>query len=185
MKVPGTLRDWAQRHRRQLARVSAGLALYEAFNLGYDFVLYPATMLWLGVLWGAILMAAGSLASCAVLFWLYDRQKIDWLGAHAIGQIKHKDVKNRLEHWLAWISSPKHTWRERTIHGGVFILLNSYIDPLIVAVHCRQRHFTGLQWRDWRILLGAVTAANCWWIAKCGLLVGGLQWLYGEFTHGG
>jgi hypothetical protein len=133
----------------------------------------------LGLVWGWALMAFGSLVSCGFLFWLYDKQKIDWLYA--------KTAKE-------WEESKgeKKTWFQRQLlklfrykHGKIgiltFTVANLALDPLVAAVHYRESHFGGISRRDWTVLLGSVVISNIYWGIRIGVLVKILEWLFGRF----
>ncbi len=117
------------------------------------------------------MLIGGSLVQCATMFWLYDRMKIDWLGAHALRELEEKENKNRFEHMAVWIGKEKHTLWEKLLSPFVFIALTLPIDPLIVAIHYRKKHFGGITARDWFILISAVVVANAWWLLKIEILI--------------
>lgn len=165
------MRRLVHRHRKRVQEIGLGLTLYESFNFLYDWLAYPLALAYFGLEKGALILVAGSLIQCAFMFWLYDRMRIDWLGAHALRELEAKENKNRFEHAAVWLARDKHTAWEKLITPIVFIALTLPIDPLIVALHYRKKHFHGVTMRDWGILLSAVLAANLWWLVKVGLVV--------------
>lgn len=185
MKVLSGAFKWAHKNKRQIAEIGIGLSIYEFFNFLYDMIAYPLALAYFGLAKGAALMWTGSLVSCAFLFWLYERQKIDWLGAKMVQDLDQGNKKNRVTRLLTWIGREKKTRKEKVLNVLAFVLLNSWIDPLIVAVHFRTEHFNGIKSKDWGILFGAVFAANFWWTLKSGLLVTAAKWLWTRFAHGG
>ncbi len=165
------MRHFLKKHHARIKEIGFGLFLYESFNFVYDWLFYPFALVTWGLVNGGAILVAGSLIQCGFLFWLYDRMRVDWLGAHALRELEAKEKKTRLEHALVWIGRKKETWWEKALSPLVFIALTLPIDPLIVAVHFRKRHFGGLTLHDWFILLAAVVVANAWWLFKIGILV--------------
>lgn len=158
------------------------LFLYEfIFNPLYDGVFYPFMIVTFGIVKGGAIAVLGSLISCAFLFWLYDRMSVDWLGANALRQMEKKQGNGRLVRLLIWIGKEKNGW-ERILSPIVFIQLTLPLDPLIVAVHYRRKHFEGITWRDWGVLVAAVAAANTWWLLKIGLLIEGIRFVWGKYS---
>jgi hypothetical protein len=96
--------------------------------------------------------------------------QVDWLGAHALRQLEKKHNKNTLENVATWIGKKNKTFGEKILSGILFVVLTIPIDPLIVAIHYRKKHFKGLLWRDWGILIVAVFFANLWWLIQIGVV---------------
>ena len=160
-----------KKHHARIQEIGIGLFIYECFNFVYDWLFYPFALVYWGVVHGGIVLVLGSLIQCSLFFWLYDRMKIDWLGAHALRQLEMKEKKNRLEHLAVWVGKEKKTWWEKLLNPIVFIALTLPIDPLIVAIHYRKRHFGGISARDWWVLLASVLVANAWWLIKIEILI--------------
>ena len=165
-----SLVEWFLHHQRKTIEIGTGLFLYQTFNLIYDFVFYPFALAYWGIVNGGIIVVLGSLVSCAILFWLYDRMRIDWLGANVLRQLEMTENKSRLTKLAVWAGKKKHGW-EKVTSPFVFIFLTLPIDPLIVAVHFQKQHFNGLRRKDWAILLSSVATGNLWWLLKIGSVV--------------
>lgn len=165
-------------HHRKIRDIGIGLASYETLNFVYDWIFYPFALAYWGLLLGGIIVVLGSLVMCAVIFWLYDCMRIDWLGAHALRELDAKENKSRFEKLATWIGKPKETWWEKFASPLLFIFLTLPIDPLIVAIHYRKQHFGGITARDWGILVASVISANAWWLLKVGLIVSGLEYIW-------
>jgi hypothetical protein len=176
------MRRFIHKHRERLQEIGIGFFLYETFNFFYDWLFYPFALVYWGVVHGGIVLFAGSLIQCALMFWLYDRMRVDWLGANALRQLETKEHKNRLEHLAVWLGKEKKSLWERLLSPIVFIALTLPIDPLIVAIHYRKKHFTGITARDWFILLSAVLVANAWWLLKIEILVQFFKQILHQFT---
>lgn len=167
-----SLKLWYLRHRKKIAEIGIGLFLYEAvFNPLFDLVFYPFCLAYWGLKIGGIIAVSASFAHVALLFWLYDRMKIDWLGAHALRQIEDGENKSNLTNLAIWVGKEKTTVLEKILSPFVFVFLTLPLDPLIVAVHYRRQHFQGISWRDWGILIASVITANAWWFIKIGSVV--------------
>lgn len=165
------MRAWLGKHHKRIKEIGVGLFLYEVFNFVYDWLFYPFALVYWGVGRGGLVLVGGSLVQCAFMFWLYEKMRVDWLGAHALRELQDKENKNRFEHVAVWLGKEKRTWWEKLLSPIVFIGLTLPIDPLIVAIHYRKKHFGGLTGRDWFILLSAVFAANAWWLIKIEVLI--------------
>jgi hypothetical protein len=81
---------WLVRHKERIGIIGMGVFLYECFNYAYDFGFYPFAIFHWGIVNGGIIAVLGSLVQNAVMFWMYDRFKIDWLGAHALRHHQEK-----------------------------------------------------------------------------------------------
>lgn len=176
------MKTFIKKHHKRIQEIGLGLFLYEVFNFIYDWLFYPFALVYWGIGVGSTVLVAGSLLQCGLFFWLYDKMRIDWLGAHALRELQDKENKTKLEHMMVWIGKEKHTLWEKLLSPIVFIALTLPIDPLIVAVHYRKKHFGGLRLDDWLILLGAVVAANAWWLIKIEILVQFLGIIWHQFV---
>lgn len=165
---------WFAKSRARILAYGWRLALYEVFCWVYDNPLYASAFIYLGMARGWAVMTLGSVLSCAYMFWRYDRSGVDWLFAKAVREWEEKPNLNWLQRKIANIS------RVRNGRWGLvaFVLLNTQVDPLIVAVHFRNSHFSGITRRDWGVLLGSVAVANLYWGIRIGLLVKILVWLW-------
>lgn len=165
-------------HHTKIRDISIGLTIYESFNAAFDLIFYPVVITTLGVVRGAALATAISLAVNILIFWAYDRLRIDWLGAHALRQLEHEENKSNIEHLITWLGKKKTAWYEKLVSPIVFVGLTLPIDPVIVAIHYRRQHFKGVTVRDWALLLAATIAANIWWAAKLGIVIAGIEFIW-------
>lgn len=162
-------------HHTKIRDISIGLTVYETFNAVFDLMFYPVALAALGIARGALIATGISLVVNIIIFWLYDRLRVDWLGAHALRQLEHEENKSNIEHLLTWLGKKKVTWYEKVASPIVFIGLTLPIDPVIVAIHYRRQHFKGVTVRDWMLLLGATLAANIWWTLKLGVVISAIE----------
>jgi hypothetical protein len=97
-------------------------------------------------------------------------------------QLEEKESKNRFERLAVWIGKTNKTVWEKVLTTVAFVLLLIHVDPLIVAVHFQQRHFKGLEMKDWGILLSAVVIGNGWWLIQTGIIVEVLRFVWRLFN---
>lgn len=128
-----TSQSWLTRHRRRLAEVGIGHFLYATFSWFFDNVLYVYVIYRLGLLAGGAIMTFLSLIVCAATLLLYERMRLDWVGAGSLAR-------------LSYIPNP--SWWQRIIlyasrRGGVFIFfaLCVFQDPFITTAYFRQGRF--------------------------------------------
>lgn len=157
--------DWLARNRRPVKRGAAATS-YLVFNSVFDFFFYPAVMTAYGLVLGGSIAVSISLVQCSVMFWLYDKMKIDWLGAEMLRKLESTETQGKLTKIATWIGKEKKTIPEKLSAVIAFIVLAGPIDPLVVAVHFKRNHFNGLSFKDWGLLLAAVGASNAWWLVQ-------------------
>lgn len=166
--------NWLVRHSRDLLQFGAGFAAFETFNWMYNYLFMPFTLLKWGPVWGALISTALALAINALVYWLYDHMKIDWLKAHAMRQLADKENKTTFEKLVTFHRQPRTTWWARLKGEAQFILLLTYVDPVIVALYYREEYFQGVSWRDWWLLIRATLVACVAWL----LILEGFYFLY-------
>ncbi len=139
------------------------LGLGHSVNLitvwGFDYVLYPLVIFWLGLAWGFVVMAMLSFLVCWLTMKFYDWSRRDWLGIEAIKDLKVYDGPSRARRWLAWVL--------RRTDFVACILLSIKFDPFIVTTYLRRGHYGAMDARDWRIFLLSWLIGNAWWSLLC------------------
>lgn len=150
--------------------VGAGLAMKRAINWPFDLILYPAMMVWLGHLWGGVVMTILSLFLNLLVIAGYDWAKTDWLLIEALKKLRD--------------DPPDDGWRGvvgRTLRKGdvpaFFILCAD--DPITATLYLRHgsHQYNGLSRRDWRIFLAATMVANLYWIAGWAVVIEAVRFL--------
>lgn len=174
-----------KKHRKRIQEIGLGLFAWETVNFIFDWIFYPFAILVWGIELGGIIGTVIAIAVNAFVFWLYDYMRVDWLGAHALRQLEDKENKSNLEKLATWLGKKKIAWWEKIASPLVFITLTLPIDPVIVAIHYRRKHFSGVGVRDWMLLVSATLAANLWWILKIGVVIEGARWLLQHFVFWG
>ena len=158
---------------RERWRKNKWALVYQVFNVLYDRVFYAFAMspLGWGLAHGGLIAVIGSFVQCSVMFYLYDRMKLDWLSAQELRDLESKPDLAWYERALVWFGQEKKKLSNKIASYIVFLAASTQIDPLIVAIHFQKQHFQGLRLGDWGILLSALIAANLWSIIEIGLLV--------------
>ncbi|HVX91404.1 MAG TPA: hypothetical protein VHC20_07385 [Candidatus Paceibacterota bacterium] len=170
--------SFARRHYKKIQEIGTGIFLWESFNFLYDFIFYPFALAYWGFFVGGIIAAGLTFPINAFVFWLYEYLRVDWLGAHALRELEDEENKSNIAKLATWIGKKKTTWWEKLTSPIVFVTLLFPLDPVIVAIHYRRQHFTGLTVRDWGIFLAATAVANAWWLLKVGIVVEFLEYLW-------
>lgn len=170
--------SFLRKHHRKIQEIGIGISLFEGFNFLYDFLFYPFALAYWGLELGGTIVVVLSLLVNAIIFWLYEYMRIDWLGAHALRELENEENKSSIHKLMTWIGKKKVTLWEKLLSPIVFTGLLLPIDPVIVAIHYQRQHFNGLYWRDWGILLVATLVANAWWLIKIGLVVEGAKYIW-------
>ncbi len=158
---------------RRIRTVLTGHALYAGFNFFFDQILYVYVIYHLGLIAGGAVMTTLSALGCAVTLLLYERMKIDWVGAGSIAGLA---------------TLPHPSWWQRIINwaakrGAVFIFvaLCFFQDPFITTAYFRQGRFNGINAHDWRIFLTSVVVSNFYWTLRSGavaaIVVESWNWL--------
>lgn len=168
-----TNQSWIRRNRARLAEVGTGHALYATFNWFFDNVLYVYVIYRLGLLVGGAIMTFLSLVGCAAKLLLYERMRIDWVGAGSLARLSC--IPN--PSWWQRIIS----WATRRGAAVIFLALCVLQDPFITTAYFRQGRFDGFRARDWQIFFGSVLVSNFYWTLRSGVvaavLVSAWQWI--------
>lgn len=173
MTTYGSLKLWLVSHKRKIAEMGTGLFLYGIFNWVFNYPLYMAVVGYYGLVYGGLMMAFLSFIQCGILLVVFDKMKIDWVGATYLKDVeRQQEKKSRIEKILVWVlKKESQSASGKMVKIGIFIILSAFVDPFIVAVHYRRKQFDGVSVRDWVILFVAVLIANLYWTLRTGILV--------------
>lgn len=172
-KMPSLRATWLSRHRRRITEVGIGHTLYATFNWFFDNILYIYVIYRLGLITGGALMTLLSLLQCAATLMLYERMRIDWVGAGYIATLKH-------------ITNPTGWQRiilrcQQSGAVAVFFALCIFSDPFITTAYFREGRFDGLSGRDWKIFIASGFASNFYCSLRSGaiaaVLLTAFQWV--------
>lgn len=163
-----------RRHWHRLIQVGTGHAIYGAFNFIFDQIVYVYIVYRLGLLVGGIIMTSFSLMQCAATLVLYERMKIDWVGAGSLANIS---IVTKPAWWQRMI-----LWAERRGKFVIFFALCVFQDPFITTAYFRRGRFDGLQLLDWKIFFASVLVSNVYWTLRSGLMAAILVRAWGLFS---
>ncbi|NOT85759.1 MAG: hypothetical protein HOP02_13495 [Methylococcaceae bacterium] len=143
--------------------------LYAGFNWVFDYVLYVYVVYTWGMLLGGSVMTLISLIQCALTLKLYEKMRIDWVGAGAM---------------LEWQSQQPTSFSGRLFHRiskkpkAAFIFLCIFTDPFIITAYFRQGRFDGLTKHDWQLFIYSGIVSNTYWICVSAILGNGIVTLW-------
>lgn len=154
--------SWLARHWRRIAQIGTGHGLYATFNWFFDNVLYVYVVYTWGIVRGGAFMTLLSFIQCLLTLLVYQRMRIDWVGAGLLADLKRKPNRSRTEALLVLASA-----RNRVL---IFILLCIFQDPFITTAYFKEGSFERLTRRDWQVFVGSVLVANLYWIFVAALI---------------
>lgn len=164
---------WLWRHRQRLAQVGTGHLLYASFNWFFDNILYILVVYHLGLLVGGLIMTALSLLLSVATLLVYERMRIDWVGAGSLARLSEVQNPSGWQRLVLWAMGRGKV--------AIFIALCVFQDPFITTAYFRQGRFDGFNGRDWRIFFASVLVSNFYWTLRSGavaaVLVGTWHWL--------
>ncbi|MEK7461711.1 MAG: hypothetical protein AAB586_01430 [Patescibacteria group bacterium] len=124
---------------------------------GFNLVLYPSVLWFLGLIWGAAVMWLLSLLVCYFTILFYDWCKVDWLGIETIKEVRDAEETGIFHGILKWILSK----------GDMVVVLaiSVYWDPFVCVVYLRQgaHQYNGMTRKDWKVFLISFVISNAWW----------------------
>ncbi len=154
--------NWLARRRRRLAEVGAGHAAYAIFNWQFDNVVYVYAIYRLGLVAGGAIMTVFSMLQCALLMVIYERMRIDWVGAGSIARFSGVPSPSWWQRIIIWT-----TQRGKVF---VFFVLCIFQDPFITTAYFRGGRFGGMQAQDWRLFFASVVVSNGYWTLRSGVV---------------
>lgn len=163
MNAPSTnmpAMSWLMRHRRRLAQIGLGHLLYAGWNFFFDQVLYVYVIWRLGLVLGGAIMTGLAGLACLLTLLLYQRMKIDWVGAGSLAALEKVDSPAWWQRIILWASRK----------GGavVFVALCIFQDAFITTAYFKRGHFGRLSGRDWAIFAGSLLGSNLYWTLRSG-----------------
>lgn len=173
MRLTQRITGWFRQYRRKIAEVGVGMTLYATFNWAFNYPLYIAVVAYYGLVKGGLIMFLLSLIQNIALLFLYDRMKIDWVGAGYLEEVQFREGnKTRTQRALLWALKEEARGKGHRFFKAVgFVLLSIFVDPFVVSVHYRRFQFLGVSRRDLGILTASVVIGNLYWTIRTGVLV--------------
>ncbi len=154
---------WVIRNRAEITRYGWPVFLFETFNWTFDHLAFPGGIARWGMLYGSLGITAVALLLNMIIFFAYDKMKVDWLQAKYLRDKSDDESKTQIEKILTSHRKVRRTWLEKARGVAEFIGYSAFIDPVILAVHYRESYFTGVSLRDWGILVAATLSACLIW----------------------
>lgn len=149
---------------KDTATLSAGLFMRAVINHGFDYVLYPVVLLWLGNTIGGIVLTILAVIINIAIIKAYDWSKTDWLLIE-----KLKDLRDRDDHsgWKAHLFS---IIRKNKV--AMFFIL-CIDDPVTVTLYFRKGsyQYNGMTKSDWGIFILSNIVSNFYWIVGWVLII--------------
>lgn len=162
--------------KARIAELALGHTVNQVSIWIFDYGLYPVIMLWLGLVWGFVVMALLSFLYCWLTMRFYDWSKRDWLGIEAIKEIRQYEGTSRSRKWLAWVMQKSDPI--------ACLLMSIKFDPFIVTVYLRRGRFGGMNRADWRNFLLSWLVGNAYWSIVCftgvSVLTSAWTWIRGQ-----
>ncbi len=140
-------------------RFATGIAMKKSMEFAFDYVLYPAALIWLGYIWGSVLMTAAAIILNYLIIRAYDWAKVDWLFIEEVKKIRDgEDVK--LTGILKWL---KPLLKKGDVVAFFALCAD---DPVTAVLYLRKGShlYDGLDQREWRIFWAANLVSNLYWI---------------------
>ncbi|MBK8092231.1 MAG: hypothetical protein IPK32_09715 [Verrucomicrobiaceae bacterium] len=157
----------------RLATVFSGHALYASFNWCFDNLLYVYAVHRLGLLYGGAVMTFLAGLQCGATLLLYERMRIDWVGAGSLTRLVDLDSPTWWQRVLLWAVQKGDAF--------VFVALCVFQDAFITTAYFRRGRFDGLTARDRRIFVGSVLVSNLYWTLRSGVVSAALAGVWHRF----
>lgn len=150
------LRCYGQR----VAQIGLGHAIYAGISWVFDNILYVWVVYRLGLLIGGAIMMAASGISCALTLVIYQRMKVDWVGAGALASLGSHPAPCWWQRILIWAMKKGDAM--------IFMALCIFQDPFITTAYFKRGSFDRLTGRDRWLFLGSVFCSNFYWTLRSG-----------------
>ncbi len=146
----------------KLGTTSLALAAKKALDYGFDYVLYPAALLYLGYWWGGVAMTVASVVLNIGLIRLYDWTHQDLLMIERL-----KNFRSNL------LESGRGSLLLKVLQGSdvvAFLVLSLIEDPAVVTLYLRRgsHQYNSLSPSDWLVFTGSTVLSNLTWIFSIG-----------------
>lgn len=141
-----------------LGTTGVAVASKKVLDYGFDYVLYPATLLYLGYWWGGVAMTLASVVLNIGLIRFYDWTQRDLLMIERL-----KDLRSK-------VSEKGHgSILSKVLLGSdiaAFFVLSVIEDPAVATLYLRRGsyQYNSLSRSDWLVFIGSTMVANLAWI---------------------
>lgn len=163
---------WVASRRIQLGQIALGHLLNHASIILFDYLLYPAAMVWFGLIEGGLIMTTLSAVYCYFIILVYRWSGRDWLGIEIVRSIRDgpQHASNTLRILRAILKSGQIP---------ALIILSVRYDPFITVTYLRHGTpgWSGLSGQDWMVFWTSLAISNLWWIGALSIVIEVLkQW---------
>lgn len=146
----------------QLGTFGVGIALKKVLDYGFDYVLYPSVLLYLGYGWGGLAMTIASIVVNLLFIRLYDWGQRDILLLERLKEIR-----------LGGSSTGSSSLLLKALRRSdvvAFFVLSWIDDPAVVTLYLRRGcyQYNNLSRADWLVFIGSTAVANLSWIVSIG-----------------
>ncbi len=134
-----------------------GLSMRWMINHGFDYVLYPIILVWLGNEDGAVVLTILATIINVLIIQVYDWSETDWL---LIEKIKHMGEQEDHTGWKA------HFFKFVRKNKVLTFLVLCADDPVTVTLYFRKGsyQYNGMSTRDWKIFIASNIVSNLYWV---------------------
>jgi hypothetical protein len=142
---------------KRLGAFGTAVAVIETQNHFFDYILYPATIVWLGAVKGGILMTVAALAMNYLIVVWYNKTRQDWFG-------------------LEWLRFREKS-EAQTITGGILrllLMLGKWPSYVLISIYDPAYGFIFLRGRESR---GWSISRTDWVWFVISNLIGNLAWI--------
>ncbi len=149
----------------RLGTFGIGLVLKKSTDYLFDFVAYPAALLYFGFGWGGLLMTVLSVGFNLCAIRAYDWAHRDFLLIETLKEMRSSQPST------AWWRFVAAMLKRGNI--SAFFILSWVEDPIVVTLYLREgcRLYNGLSKRDWMIFAASTITANLSWMLGIGSLL--------------
>ncbi|MCE9628728.1 MAG: hypothetical protein K8Q91_01905 [Candidatus Vogelbacteria bacterium] len=146
--------------------LGVGLILKRAVDWPFDYIMYPAALLYLGNMAGGVFMTLLSIIVNILIIRAYDWVEVDWFLIERLKDLKEKPSKPEgvYKRFLSYILKKGDV-------VAFFVLCMD--DPITTTLYLRKGafHFNGFGRRDWWIFTAATIVSNLYWIIGLGTII--------------
>jgi len=170
-------------------RTLSAHGLLSATDYAFDNWIYPAVLIWLGVINGCVVMTMASMVLCAGFLAVYERMKIDWLGVNALEVVKEHgqswvrrlDAANILIRVFAWIPTRIFLvvlWAVKKNDLLAFLAFSLYEDAFKTTAFLRKGKFGRFGRKDVGIFFASLVISNLYWTVRWTVIIGIIKRIY-------
>jgi hypothetical protein len=188
----------------------SGWGFWYYSSLWYDRYIYPALMLYFGIIWGGIIAASVAILMCATVLIIYELLGATWV--ESTDEIfsdlakKSEKIADWMKKWEGYnvflkifLIVPRLIirlvslflklsirWISRRGFLG-FIVLSLIADPFVtISYFKKSRNKGGLRTKDWGLFFLSGIVANVYWVLYNSIIVIAIKfawkWLFGLLT---